>query len=207
MKTYPSIPGPKKAQYFKGYIFQKLDGSNIRIEWSKKHGWHKFGTRRRLLSSENDPIMYNEVMNTFHREEAEFNKLAKIFKEQRWQKVTAFFEFWGEHSFAGVHVPGEYKNLTLIDVAPYKEGLLGPKDFLKLFGDCKIPRFLGIMNFNPELIRKVYNEELEGAGLEGIVAKAGKGHSLIMAKAKTKEWIDEVKARYSNKDADTIINS
>lgn len=48
MKQYPSIPsGIIKNKSF--FCFQKIDGSNIRVEWTKKNGLYKFGTRRRLL--------------------------------------------------------------------------------------------------------------------------------------------------------------
>lgn len=35
---------------------------------------------------------------------------------------------------------------------------------------------------------------------EGVVGKAGEGHKLIMAKAKTQAWLDKVKALYGDKD-------
>jgi hypothetical protein len=43
MKTYPSISRDIVGQPI--YAFDKLDGSNIRAEWSKKNGFHKFGSR------------------------------------------------------------------------------------------------------------------------------------------------------------------
>jgi hypothetical protein len=50
MKSYPSIP--KKVSEDPVYLFDKLDGSNIRAEWTKKNGFAKFGTRNRLMSPE-----------------------------------------------------------------------------------------------------------------------------------------------------------
>jgi len=44
MKSYPSIPG-KHTNGIPLTVFDKLDGSNIRAEWSKKRGFYKFGTR------------------------------------------------------------------------------------------------------------------------------------------------------------------
>ena len=32
--------------------FAKHDGSNLRFEWSRKQGWFRFGSRRRLLERE-----------------------------------------------------------------------------------------------------------------------------------------------------------
>lgn len=50
MKQYPSINGQISYE-FPVYVWDKLDGSNIRAEWSKKNGFYKFGTRERLLDS------------------------------------------------------------------------------------------------------------------------------------------------------------
>lgn len=45
MKQYPTINYWNKGYFGEScYAFEKLDGSNIRAEWSKKQGWHKFGT-------------------------------------------------------------------------------------------------------------------------------------------------------------------
>ena len=50
MNQYFHIPGYKDAP--KGLpciAFDKLDGQNVRFEWTKKRGWFKFGMRRRLF--------------------------------------------------------------------------------------------------------------------------------------------------------------
>ena len=44
MKSYPSIPKFSFGD-IKLHTFDKLDGSNLRFEWTKKKGWYKFGTR------------------------------------------------------------------------------------------------------------------------------------------------------------------
>jgi hypothetical protein len=52
MKAYPSIPrstGMTFQEIPNAYVFDKLDGSQIRVEWSRKRGWYKFGTRTRLF--------------------------------------------------------------------------------------------------------------------------------------------------------------
>lgn len=57
MKQYPSI-NSSNGQSFKEFVadvFDKLDGSNLRFEWSKKQGWYKFGTRHRLFDN-TDPV-------------------------------------------------------------------------------------------------------------------------------------------------------
>jgi hypothetical protein len=58
MKEYPSIPSAAdllaRSNDYLGrpfVAFDKLDGSNIRAEWDRKKGWHRFGSRRRLLDA------------------------------------------------------------------------------------------------------------------------------------------------------------
>ena len=66
MKAYPKIPGSKNCPSDHCIAFEKYDGSNLRWEWSKKRGFYKFGTRRRLFDhtdtvfSEAIPIFMNK---------------------------------------------------------------------------------------------------------------------------------------------------
>lgn len=66
MKTYPSIPRStgQSFQEYDAYVFDKLDGSNLRFEWSRKKGWVKYGTRRRLFDT-TDPV-FGEAITLFH---------------------------------------------------------------------------------------------------------------------------------------------
>jgi hypothetical protein len=49
MYRYPEIDGPSKAPHEHCLAFDKLDGSNMRFEWSPKRGWYKFGSRGQLI--------------------------------------------------------------------------------------------------------------------------------------------------------------
>ncbi len=49
MKKYFSIPGPSKAPNDHCIAFYKYDGSCIRVEWTKKNGWCKYGSRTVLI--------------------------------------------------------------------------------------------------------------------------------------------------------------
>jgi len=205
MKTYPSIP-QSSGQNFRAIsnaiIFDKLDGSNLRFEWNRKAGWNKYGTKTQLFDESHE--VFAPAIPLFHSQWAEV--LIEIAKKQKWEKIIAFFEFWGESSFAGWHDLKEPKNLTLIDVSIHKQGIIGPREFLKLFGHLEIPEVLDECNWTREYVQRVYNEEIEGITFEGVVAKAGKGHALVMAKAKTKSWVEKVRAKCGNK-AESIINS
>jgi hypothetical protein len=205
MKQYPSILNctGKNFTEFQAMVWDKKDGSNLRFEWSKKAGWHKFGTRQQLLDP-NDPVFGCAIplFLNFYGE-----NIAKIAENNRWTEIIVFAEFWGKNSFAGQHEPSDEKHITPFDVAIYKKGILGPKEFLKLFGHLDIAPYLGQFNWNRSFIEKVRNGELEGITFEGVVGKAGEGHKLIMRKIKTQAWKDAVLARYGAEKGQQIIES
>jgi hypothetical protein len=204
MKTYPSILSSNGNSFreFKAYVFAKEDGSNLRFEWNQKKGFYKYGTRQRLFDETDD--MFGEAIPLFLNTLAD--PLHSILKRQNHQQVVVFAEFFGPNSFAGQHEKTDEKCLKLFDVAPYKKGILGPKEFLDVYGHLDITKYLGIHNWTREFVEKVKRGEFEGSTFEGVVGKAGEGHKLIMAKAKTQAWIDKVKARYGDQ-ADKIIMS
>lgn len=205
MKSYPSIPRStgKDFREFDAYIFDKLDGSNLRWEWSRKGGWYKFGTRTRLFD-ETDPV-FGEAIVVFRSGLSEV--LEKIFRDQRWDRAIAFTEFFGAKSFAGLHEAGDPKFLALFDVAPHKKGILGPKEFLKIFGTLPITKFLGVQRWTRGFVEQVRRNEVDGVTDEGVVGKSGEGHHLIMAKAKTQKWVDHVLERYGAEQAAKILES
>lgn len=188
MKSYPSIPdleSPKGSskQY---YIFDKLDGSNIRAEWSKKRGFYKFGTRRRLLDA-SDPI-FGGVIELL--QDTSGPKLEAIAKSQGWKRCMFFFEFYGPSSFAGKHEPEDPKNLALLDVAPYKKGLLNPKTFLALFEGVPHAPLLLKAPLDADLVQSVRDSSLQGMTFEGIVAKREGKQGIDMYKVKSQAWLD-----------------
>jgi hypothetical protein len=200
MKEYPSITNiPVKSEYV--YVFDKLDGSNIRAEWSKKKGFYKFGTRHRLMDR-SEPILGKAVDLILE----DFSEpLSKIFREDKPEKAMAFFEFLGPNSFAGTHDPHDEHKVVLLDVS-YKKGLLEASDFLKKFQYLAIPACLHFGKINQEFIDKVKSGTLEGMTFEGVVAK-GKYVSPglpLMFKIKNKTWIDKVRAKFQGKAEDLI---
>jgi len=217
VKEYPSIPrstGSAFRELPDAYIFDKLDGSNLRFAWSKKRGWYKFGTRARLFD-EGD-WQFGRAIPLFQKNLAE--PLAKIFLTQRWDQCVVFAEHWGPSSFAGNHhMPGtnrpldqdEVMRLDLIDVAPHKQGILGPAEFIRLFSDLPSAQFLGRFHWTRSFVERVWHGELRGITLEGVVGKIGHGktHDLIMAKAKTASWVNKVRERYTPEEADKIVGS
>jgi len=199
MKQYPEIMGPRKAPHASCIAFEKYDGSNLRFEWSKKQGWYKFGTRRRLFDETDES--FGPAISLFMDSIA--NELDHIFRQHKHfrnrDQCVVFCEYFGPQSFAGLHDPNDTMTLRIIDVAIHKKGIILPKDFLKLFNGLPIARMVYQGNFGPQLVKDVmdgkYNVE------EGIVAKGVKPgsknpqHRFWMAKVKTRTWMEKLKEK------------
>ena len=191
MKEYPPIekltrPGAPV------YGFAKLDGSNLRAEWDRKKGFWKFGRRHGLLDDSNAHLAQADKLIL-----AKYgDDLCRIFRDERWIEATAFFEFWGEQSFAGNHVVGdETQTVTLIDVSVHKKGLLEPRDFVKTFKSVDTARLVFHGNFNADVEREIRGGTLEGMTFEGVVFKGpyvSPGRPL-MFKVKSDAWKAKLK--------------
>ena len=205
MKPYPSISRSTGQSFreFDAYVFDKLDGSNLRVEWTRKRGWAKYGTRTRLFD-ETDEV-FAPAIPLFKNTLAD--GLEKVARDERWDQVTVFMEFWGDKSFAGLHEPEDPKRLTLFDVNPYKKGILGPRRFLDLFGHLSIPRLLGRMKWTRGFVEEVRLGKISDITFEGVVGKGGDGHDLVMSKAKTQTWIDKVKEKFGAEEGQKILDS
>lgn len=201
MKSYPSIPRSTGQDFreFRAHVFDKLDGNNLRFEWSRKAGWYKAGTKRRLFD-ETDPLV-GAALPLFRATLAD--DIEKVIRAQRWERAVIFAEYWGAGSVAGMHDPTDEMKLTLFDVAPHKADLLAPRRFLKLFGHLEVPAYLGEIRWTRDFVQRVRDGAIEGITFEGVV---GKGDRQVRAKAKTQAWIDRVRAVYGE-EADAIINS
>ena len=190
MKSYPSID--RDVRNISVYAFDKLDGSNIRAEWSPKKGFDKFGSRNCLLDSSHPHL--GSAIEIFR---AKFEKdLHDIFKRERFERATAFFEYFGESSFAGVHDLEEPHDVKLFDVDVLKKGLIFPAKYLKLFGHLDIARLVYTGNCNQIFVQSIKDGTCEGVTFEGVVCKASDadkyGHP-IMFKVKSLAWIDKLK--------------
>ncbi len=189
MKSYPSISRQHVNQPI--YAFDKLDGSNIRAEWSRKKGFYKFGTRNRLLDT-NDPVFGNVpnlVLDKYG------DSLSKVFKEQRWDRAMAFFEFRGPNSFAMFHDSEDEKTVTLIDMNVHKKGLLEPHVYLDLFGHLDHAPLLYEGPADEQFLESVHSGTLLGMSFEGVVCKGpyiSPGMPL-MFKVKNNAWIAKLR--------------
>lgn len=187
MEIYPTIP--KQIFDTQIFAFDKLDGSCIRAEWTRKNGFSKFGSRKRLLD-ESDPIL-GEAIGIFkeHHEET----LARLFTKARYEKATAFLEFFGENSFAGYHEDEDHK-LVIFDVHVYKKGLLLPQDFLKLVeGHVETPDLLHFGKASAPFVESVKKSTLEAMTFEGVVCKGERKQRPVFFKVKSEAWLQRLK--------------
>jgi hypothetical protein len=203
MKTYWKISGPSAAPNAPCLAFYKYDGSNLRFEWSKKRGWYKYGTRKRLFDHTDDE--FGPAIQVF--EETYADELEKVFTSKSFKKdhrgvqqAVVFCEFFGPHSFAGQHQPEDPKELVLFDVALHKKGIMLPRDFLDQFGHLKVPEVIYEGNFNRQLITDVMDGKYpvdEGVVAKGILLgkKKNPQHGLWMAKIKTRSWMDRLREK------------
>lgn len=161
MYQYPSILGPNKAPHLPCIAFFKYDGSNLRWEWSKKRGWHKFGTRHCLFNETHE--VFGGAIDLFQKTYADgLEKTIRDSKEYRnAESATAFTIFFGENSFAGNHEVTDSKKLILFDVQIHKKGLLGPREFLKTFGHLEVAKVVYEGNLNPSFIDDVKNSRYD----------------------------------------------
>lgn len=196
MKSYPSIA--RDVVNMPIYAFDKLDGSNIRAEWSRKKGFYKFGSRNRLVDA-TDTLLGKapELVQLKYEKD-----LSDIFKKERYESAICFFEYWGSKSFAGNHDPDEPHTVTLFDVNPYKKGILDPGAYMDLFGDLDIAKLLYRGNPNSLFVEQVNQGTLDGMTFEGVVCKAKnpkKTPMPVMFKVKSRLWVDKLK-NYCNGD-------
>ncbi len=191
MKSYPSIDRNLRKDIYI-YAFDKLDGSNIRAEWNSKKGFYKFGTRTQLMDESSKP--FGKAIPILRKKYEEW--LGMVFKEQGWRDAICFFEYYGPSSAFGAHNDAEEQTVTLIDVNPYKEGIMEPIQFIKLFGHLDIPKVLFEGHITEKFVDEVKNGTLPGMTLEGVVCKGANDKATrmpIMFKIKSRPWLDKLK--------------
>lgn len=188
MKQYPSIL-TKIDENLSIYAFDKIDGTNIRAEFSKKKGFYKFGTRRMLIDEGHED--FGEAIIALH--EKYEDDLIRIIERKGWDSVVCFFEWAGPNSFAGSHENSDTKDLFLFDVNVHKKGFLSPQDFLKYFGDTNISQLLYQGRADKSFVESVKHSFLEDMTFEGVVCKAKKKNKAVMFKVKSLAWLDKLK--------------
>lgn len=202
MKSFDTIDYYGKHWGLPVYAFDKLDGSNLRFEWSPKRGFYKFGTRNNMIdrSQEQFGFAIDLFLNKYG------DGLEKVFKTERIyrnaQNFVCFAELVGTKSEFGWHDYGnDVFDITLIDVNQFKVGLIPPKQFIDDFAHLGIPEVLYHGNLNKEFVKTVKANAIEGYNMaEGVICKGVTptkkgGDSLYYCKIKTDDWMDRLRAR------------
>jgi len=201
MKSYPEISGLSKIPYGEQCTaFYKYDGSNIRFEYSKKLGWHRFGTRRRMF--DNTDKEYGRSIELFLNNYAE--PIEKVLQDKySSQDAVIFCEFFGEDSFAGYHNFNKPFELRVIEVSIHKKGFVLPDEFVKNFSSANIAEVVWSGIITPEFVESVIRNDYslkEGVVVKGSISGRSPIHSYWMAKIKTRWWLDELKKRSADSD-------
>ena len=199
MKQYDSI------NYFGDYwglpiiAFDKLDGSNLRFEYSQKRGFYKAGTRKMMIDSNEDQFGFAVKLFKDKYEE----KLTQVFKSKDYRNSLSFVcfaELVGTKSAFGDHDYGNDDfDITLFDISQYKKGLIPPKQFIKDFGHTGIPRVVYEGNLNKELVQRVKINEFgltEGVICKGLVDTKKGNTFLHYCKIKTDDWFERLRLKH-----------
>ncbi len=202
MIEYPSIMSSAKAPRQPCIAFEKLDGSNCRVKYTNKKGFHLFGSRTQMFDK-GHPFL-GAAVDIFYRdfENPLVDLIETEFPNER--EVIAFLEFFGDQSFAGWHEPNDpTKRLVCFDimVGHKNRKFLMPQEFVKLTTKYKViaPRVIYTGNLNDQLIADVRAgkyDVVEGVVCKGTEKTGAHRGGMWMAKIKTKAYIDRLFNRY-----------
>ena len=189
MKAYPTI-SKNVLRNHPIYAFDKLDGSQIRAEWSRKNGLYKFGSRRVLIDDTHPLGRAVGLVKGKYEDD-----LSNVFRKARLDRTICFFEFYGPNSLFGRHVEEDH-DVILFDVNIHKKGILDPPDYLKLVGHLDIAKLLYQGRAGKEFEMTVKNGTLEGITFEGVVCKGKnpkKTPMPLMFKIKSDAWMQKLR--------------
>jgi hypothetical protein len=179
--------------------FDKMDGSNIRCEWSYKLGFYKFGTRNQIINEKAD--VFGEAIILFMKKYAE--PLTEIFKTDKdyrnIKNFIVFSEFYGPNSAFGLHDPNDVKDITMFDIWQHQRGWVEPRKFIKKFSNIGIPRVVYEGNLNKSFVKDVHDNKfglVEGVICKGLHETKRVDKRVWMVKAKTADWFERLKNKY-----------
>ena len=157
MKQYNEI------KYFGHYwdipivAFDKMDGSNLRFEYSHKRGFYKFGTKKMMIDSKHETFGF--AVDLFLNKYTD--NLSYIFKDKQYRNILSFVcyaELYGSKSEFGQHdFVDDTFDVTLFDIDQYKKGLMPPKQFISDFKELGV--YSG--NLNKEFVKSVRENDRE----------------------------------------------
>jgi hypothetical protein len=197
MKEYPTIEYYGDNWGIPVIAFDKLDGSNLRFEYSHKRGFYKFGTRNVMIDRGSD---FGFAIDLFKEK---YNEgLEKVFKSKDYRSALSFVcfaELHGKFSEFGKHdFQNDKFDITLFDIAVYKKGFIHPREFVKNFSHLGIPRIVYEGNLNMQLVNDVKADKFdltEGVICKGVTRSKKGNDGLYYCKIKTDEWFRRLRAR------------
>lgn len=221
MRHYDSITRIQDDGFLLGesvWAFNKLDGQNFAVKYNpRKKVFDAFGSKKRMVD-ENDE-QFGDTVKYFKNSNIP-DTLIEIVKENSGKKglfsgideITFYFEWFGEHSFAGRHDPSDELKLYLIDIFLKKKGYIEPKQYYEIF--CNDERldtpeliYKGILT--NDFVKEIWDNDWTKEGCkypmvkEGVVCRMShlmKGQRLPKVKFKTKWWIDRLHELYTEEE-------
>ena len=177
------------------YAFDKLDGSNLRFEYSQKRGFYKFGTRQMMIDEKHPEFGFAITLFL----DKYVTQLTRIFKSKDYRNTlsfTCFAELVGEKSAFGQHdFNNDRFDITIFDIEQRDKGLIPPKQFIKDFNHIGIPTVIYQGNLNKEFTQRVQNDEFnlkEGVICKGVIPNK-KENNLFYCKVKTTNWFERLR--------------
>ena len=177
--------------------FDKIDGSNLRFEYSQKRGFYKSGTRNMMI--DNEHAEFGFAVNLFLEKYSE--NLLKVFKGKDYRNSMSFVcyaELIGKKSEFGQHLFGEDEfDIVLFDVDEHKKGFIPPRKFVKDFDFCGIPKIVYEGNLNKDFVQSVKKNNFrlsEGVICKGLIPNK-KENNLFYCKIKTDEWFERLRSK------------
>jgi hypothetical protein len=204
--AYPKIPDSKRAPSGRCVAFEKYDGTNLHWVWDREFGWDTFGTRRDSFALDRRGIAEFHAAHPGLEEAADVfragyaDALEAIFRAHpdyaATARLTAFTEFFGANSFAGIHRPDDPKELMLFDVEA-DGAIVGPEQFVRDFEAVKIARVV----YRGKLTGKFTEDVRLGkyGVAEGVVCKGGSGEGLWMVKIKTYAYMEKLQRIFKDR--------
>ncbi|RYF32364.1 MAG: hypothetical protein EOO38_31060, partial [Cytophagaceae bacterium] len=126
--------------------------------------------------------------------------IERVFRENAnytsFESFKVFTEFFGAHSFAGLHEDADPKELKLFDVWVEPFGMIGPRQLVADFGHLNTARVVYEGKITGQFVEDVrdgkYNVQ------EGVVCKGGTGGSDVwMVKIKTRAYMERLKKTFA----------
>ena len=218
MKEYDSIENIKYDRSLVGeevWIFNKLDGQNLRVKYSpKQKEFVGFGSRH-MIVDENSEVLGDAV--AYFKNSDIPNVMKKLIKENSGkggifngvEEITFFFEWYGDNSFAGFHVHDDNMHLALIDAFTKKRGYIEPKPYYEIFcnrDDLETPELIYKGKLTEDVIKSIQENDWTQEGCKypnvkegGVIRRSTmlKGQRLPKAKVKTIWWITELHKNYT----------